>query len=161
MLAAQDPDFARTGEMQNPQRMMRALEVVLSTGKSIRSFQLRKKKSRPFRIIKIGLQLPREILYERINQRVDMMITAGLEEEARSVLPFSHLQALQTVGYREWYEGWDQVMSREMIIEKIKQNTRHYAKRQITWFKRDEEINWIMPDFDAAMAIINEKLKEN
>jgi len=161
MLNAKDPDFAKTGEMQNPQRMMRALEVVLSTGKSIRSFQLRQKKSRSFRIIKIGLQLPREILYERINQRVDMMITAGLEEEARSVLPFRHLQALQTVGYREWFDGWDQGMNREMIIEKIKQNTRHYAKRQMTWFKRDEQINWIQPEMDAAMAIINEKLKKN
>jgi tRNA dimethylallyltransferase len=145
-LLQHDPLFADTGEMQNPQRMMRALEVALATGKSIRSFQQQVKKTRPFRIINIGLEWPRPILYDRINQRVDEMITNGLEGETHELLPYRHLQALQTVGYKEWFEGWEEGCSREMIIEKIKQNTRHYAKRQLTWFKRDDGILWMNPE---------------
>jgi len=140
-----DPLFAKEGEMQNPQRMLRALEVVLSTGQSILQFRKGEKRKRNFNIIKIGLDLPREELYQRINQRVDVMLENGLPEEAKSVHPLRHLNALQTVGYRELFDFFDGSSTLEQAIEKIKQNSRHYAKRQLTWFKRDEEMNWFHP----------------
>jgi len=140
-----DPLFAKEGEMQNPQRMLRALEVVLSTGQSILQFRKGEKRKRNFNIIKIGLDLPREELYQRINQRVDMMMEHGLLEEAKSVYPLRHLNALQTVGYRELFDFFDGNSTLEHAIEKIKQNSRHYAKRQLTWFKRDAEMKWFHP----------------
>lgn len=137
-----DPAFFSSGEMQNPQRLMRALEVFSATGKSITKFQIASKKERPFNIIKIGLEVNREILYNRINQRVDAMIQHGLEFEAEALLPHRNLNALQTVGYTEWFDYFDGNTSKEKAINLIKQNTRHYAKRQLTWFKRDKEIEW-------------------
>lgn len=144
-LQTNDPLFAKEGEMQNPQRMLRALEVVLSTGQSILQYRKGEKRKRNFNIIKIGLDLPREELYQRINQRVDVMLENGLPEEAKSVHPLRHLNALQTVGYRELFDFFDGSSTLEQAIEKIKQNSRHYAKRQLTWFKRDEEMNWFHP----------------
>lgn len=145
-LQTHDPLFAKEGEMQNPQRMLRALEVVLSTGQSILQFRKGEKRKRNFNIIKIGLDLPREELYQRINQRVDMMLENGLPEEAKSVYPLRHLNALQTVGYRELFDFFDGNNSTlEQAIDKIKQNSRHYAKRQLTWFKRDAEMKWFHP----------------
>lgn len=144
-LQLHDPLFAATGEMQNPQRMLRALEMVLTTGQSILHFRKGVKQQRSFNIIKIGLELPREELYHRINHRVDMMMQNGLEEEARSVYPLRHLNALQTVGYRELFDYFDENMSLETAVAKIKQNSRHYAKRQLTWFKKDTELKWFHP----------------
>lgn len=140
-----DPFFFETGEMQNPQRLMRALEVIQISGRSILSFQLNKKKKRQFNILKIGLELPRAVLYDRINNRVDEMIQSGLVEEARSLFPYRHLNSLQTVGYKELFEHFDGKISMQEAIAFIKQNTRHYAKRQLTWFKKDDSIQW----FDA------------
>jgi tRNA dimethylallyltransferase len=140
-----DPLFAEKGEMQNPQRMLRALEVVRSTGESIISFRKGEKQKRNFNIIKIGLDLPREELYNRINHRVDVMMEEGLLKEAREVYQLSKLNALQTVGYRELFDHFDGNCSLEKAVDKIKQNSRHYAKRQLTWFKRDEAIQWFHP----------------
>ena len=158
-VAASDPVFFEAGEMQNPQRMMRALEVFRISGRSILSFQSKKKKDRPFNILKIGLDLPREILYNRINERVDMMIESGLVNEARSLLPYKHFNSLQTVGYRELFDYFDGNISLEKCIDLIKQNTRHYAKRQLTWFRKDDTIHW----FDGVktagcLAFVNEWL---
>ena len=140
-----DPLFAEKGEMQNPQRMLRALEVVKSTGKSILTFRKGEKQPRDFNIIKIGLDLPREELYNRINHRVDVMMEEGLLKEAKEVYPLRQLNALQTVGYRELFDYFDGNCSLEKAVDKIKQNSRHYAKRQLTWFKRDEAMKWFHP----------------
>jgi tRNA dimethylallyltransferase len=137
-----DPLFAEKGEMQNPQRMLRALEVVKSTGESILTFRKGEKQQRNFNIVKIGLDLPREELYNRINHRVDGMMQEGLLEEAKEVYPLRQLNALQTVGYRELFDYFDGNCSLEKAVDKIKQNSRHYAKRQLTWFKRDAEMKW-------------------
>lgn len=149
-LQQHDPLFSTSGEMQNPQRMMRALEVALGTGQSIISFRNSIKQPRPFRIVPIGLELPREKLYERINLRVDAMMQAGQEEEARQLLPHKDLNALQTVGYRELFDYFGGKTSLEEAVELIKQNTRRYAKRQMTWFKRQAEMHWV----DAGAATI-------
>jgi len=140
-----DPAWYAVGEIQNPQRIMRALEVVMHTGKSILSFQQDVKAKRNFRIIKIGLTIPRQELYRNINHRVDEMIEAGLEEEVRSLQQHHQLNALQTVGYREMFEYTDGLADRRNAIENIKKNTRHYAKRQLTWFTKDKSINWFSP----------------
>jgi tRNA dimethylallyltransferase len=116
--------------------------VVIGTGQSILSFQNQPKSARPFNIQKIGLEMPREQLYNRINQRVVQMVQMGLEEEVKALRPQFHLNALQTVGYQEWLPYLEGNQSKESVIEAIQQNTRHYAKRQMTWFKKDPEINW-------------------
>lgn len=141
-----DPGFWNIAEQQNPQRLMRALEVIESTGRSITEFRKGKTTEKPFKIVKFGLELPREVLYERINSRVDAMIEQGLVEEVKSLLSCKELNALQTVGYRELFEYFEGKMSLETAIEEIKKNTRHYAKRQMTWFKKDADIHWL----DAA-----------
>lgn len=138
-----DPEFYKVGEIQNPQRSMRALEVVESTGQSILSFRKNKKTERPFNIIKIGLELAKEELHENINSRVDKMLQDGLIEEVSSLRGYRDVNALQTVGYSEIFEHLDGKTSLETAIEEIKRNTRQYAKRQITWFKKDKEIKWI------------------
>ena len=140
-----DPAWYAVGEIQNPQRIMRALEVVMHTGKSILSFQQDVKAKRNFRIIKIGLTLPRQELYRNINHRVDEMMEAGLEEEVGLLQQYRQLNALQTVGYREMFEYTDGLADRRNAIENIKKNTRHYAKRQLTWFTKDKSINWFSP----------------
>lgn len=132
----QDNDFFTKGEMQNPQRMLRALEVKLSTGKSILDFHSGKRAKRNFEIKNILLELPREQLYRNINQRVDRMMEDGLLEEAKSLYSYKHLNALQTVGYKELFDYLDNKISLETAIEEIKKNTRHFAKRQITWFNK-------------------------
>lgn len=140
-----DAEYFETGERQNPQRLIRALEVKLSTGRSIKSFQSNEKKERSFNIVKIGLQLPREILYNQINTRVDEMMNEGLLKEAEQLFPQRNLNALQTVGYSELFDYMEGKTTLERAIELIKQNTRHYAKRQITWFSRDAAIQWFAP----------------
>lgn len=141
-VSVKDPQYWEKGEQKNPQRLMRALEVMLGTGSSIISFQNKKAVERPFKIVKIGLELPREELYDRINARVLTMVEEGLEKEVKSLESYAHLNALQTVGYSEWKDYFEQKISKEKAIENIQQNTRHYAKRQMTWFKRDPAITW-------------------
>ena len=141
-VSVKDPSYWEKGEQKNPQRLMRALEVILGTGKSILSFQNNKAIKRPFKIVKIGLELPREELYQRINDRVLNMVNEGLEKEVKGLEASAHLNAMQTVGYSEWKDYFEQKISRDKVIENIQQNTRHYAKRQMTWFKRDPATTW-------------------
>lgn len=148
--AKTDPVYFAQGEIKNPQRLMRALEVKISSGRSIVSFQKQQKKERDFNIIKIGLELPREQLVLRINQRVDALLQQGLLDEVKALQPFKNLNALQTVGYRELFDHFDGLGSLESAIEKIKINTRQYAKRQMTWFKKDPEIHWVTPEFHLS-----------
>ena len=143
-LSVKDPIYWEKGEQQNPQRLMRALEVKLGTGESIVNFQHKNKITRPFNIVKIGLEMPRELLYAHINQRVMDMVAEGLEQEVKSLLPSFHLNALQTVGYNEWQAFFEGKAEKTSVIEMIQQNTRHYAKRQMTWFKKDPEIKWYL-----------------
>ena len=141
-VSVKDPQYWEKGEQKNPQRLMRALEVMLGTGSSIISFQNKKAVERPFKMVKIGLELDREELYQRINDRVLNMVELGLEKEVKGLEAYGHLNALQTVGYSEWKDYFEQKISKEKVIENIQQNTRHYAKRQMTWFKRDPAITW-------------------
>jgi len=138
-LKKNDPVFFARGEMQNPQRMLRALEVKLSTGKSILNFHSQKKQKRNFDIKTVLLELPREQLYHNINTRVDQMMASGLLKEAENLYPNKHMNALQTVGYKELFDHFDGKISLEKAVEEIKKNTRHYAKRQMTWFKKNTE----------------------
>ena len=131
-----DPDFKNAGDINNPNRMMRALEVVMHTGKSIGSFQTKEKRSTGFTFSYQIIDTPRNLLYERINNRVDAMIEEGLEDEVRSLIPYQKMIALQTVGYKEFFDYFNGINSKATAIEKIKQHTRNYAKRQITWFKK-------------------------
>jgi tRNA dimethylallyltransferase len=153
-----DPEFYRVGEVQNPQRMMRALEVVESTGQSILSFRKNEKVKRDFRIMKIGLELPKEELHTSINLRVDKMINDGLVEEVRSLNGYRDVNALQTVGYSEIFEHLDGKMSLDAAIEEIKKNTRQYAKRQMTWFKKDKDINWVNAKQGSDIVSMAQKL---
>jgi tRNA dimethylallyltransferase len=141
-VSVKDSQYWEKGEQKNPQRLMRALEVMLGTGSSILSFQNKKAIERPFKIVKIGLELDREELYQRINDRVLNMIELGLEKEVKGLEDYNHLNALQTVGYSEWKDYFEQKISLEKVIENIQLNTRHYAKRQMTWFKRDPATTW-------------------
>jgi tRNA dimethylallyltransferase len=147
-----DPDICNTLDIHNPQRIMRALEVCISSGKPYSSLRKNFEKSRRFDVIKIGLTIDRNLLYNRINLRVDNMMKAGLEKEARELYRFKDLNALKTVGYRELFDYFDGRTSLEKSIELIKRNTRRYAKRQITWFARYPEIKWFHPDdFDGIV----------
>ncbi len=159
-VAAEDPEYFNSGETQNPQRLTRALEVKRSTGKSIRSFQNKQAVIRSFKIIKIGLELPRPELNKRIHQRVDTMLTDGLLNEVKQLLPYQHLNALQTVGYKEIFDHLNDLCSVEAAIEFIKTNTRQYAKRQMTWFKKDEDFKWFSPfEADKVLVYIAEQMK--
>ena len=146
-----DPLFWEKGENQNPHRMLRALEVMQGTGISLISLQQNQKKLRNFEIVKIALEIPRETLYERINHRVDLMRQDGLKEEAQNLIPYKALNALQTVGYRELFDFFEGKISEERAFELIKQNTRHYAKRQVTWFKK-EGFEWV--DANGVASVI-------
>ncbi len=141
-----DLAFWKVAEQQNPHRLLRALEVLQSSGKSITTFRTGAEANRPFNIIKIGLELPRNILNERINQRIDQMMADGLLEEVKKLLPLHHLNALQTVGYRELFDHLNGLFTLPQAIERIKINTRQYAKRQMTWFKKDADITWFSAD---------------
>lgn len=140
-----DPEHFATIDQKNHMRLMRALEVKIATGNSISNFQKKVKKVLPFQVVKIGLELERAKLYERIDMRMDEMITAGLFEEAKQLYPFKDKNALQTVGYQEIFDFMDGKYDREEAIRLLKRNSRRYAKRQLTWFKRDEEIKWFNP----------------
>jgi tRNA dimethylallyltransferase len=149
-----DPLFYARGEIQNPQRLMRALEVYRATGRSIEEFKKGRKKVRDFNIIKTALQLSKEVLHRNINMRVDAMITNGLIDEVKSLIPYRQLNALQTVGYKEIFDYLDGTCSKEAAIEAIKKNTRLYAKRQMTWFRKDGEYNWFAPDAETILEFL-------
>ena len=138
-----DPIYWKEVDQQNPARLMHCVELCRATGKAYSSLRTGRGKDRPFRIVKIGLERPREELYERINRRVEQMIADGLVEEAKKVYPKRQLNSLQTVGYKELFAYFDGEYDLERAIELIQQNTRHYAKRQMTWFRRDKEIHWL------------------
>ncbi|MGG9962389.1 tRNA (adenosine(37)-N6)-dimethylallyltransferase MiaA [Ferruginibacter sp. SUN106] len=146
-----DPAYFSQGEIKNPQRLMRALEVKLSSGRSILDFQTKQKKQREFNIVKIGLELPKEQLVQNINSRVEIMMQQGLLDEVKLLEPYKNLNALQTVGYRELFDYFNGDLSLNNAVERIKINTRQYAKRQMTWFKKDQEIKWFSPHHLPAL----------
>lgn len=141
-----DPDHWAIVDKHNPRRVVHALEICHMTGKTYTSFRKSQKKERPFNIVKIGLNRPREELYERINRRVDQMMADGLLEEVRSVYPKRHLNALNTVGYKELFNYIDGIWTLDEAVERIKGNTRRYCRKQLTWLKRDADIRWFHPD---------------
>jgi tRNA dimethylallyltransferase len=153
-----DPEHYQEIDKQNPHRLIRALEVLQGTGKSIRSFQKKNKVEHAFSIVKIGLTLPREVLYDRIDRRMDDMISEGLFAEAESLYPFRNINALQTVGYQEIFDYMDGKYDREEAVRLLKRNSRRYAKRQLTWFQRDSEIIWMEPhNIDGIIRAIEGK----
>lgn len=141
-----DPEYYRIVDLKNPKRVIHALEICYMTGKTYTSFRTRTQKERPFRIVKVGLTRDREELYQRINQRVDEMMKDGLLEEAKRVYPYRQLNSLNTVGYKEIFKYLDGEWDLPFAIEKIKQNSRIYSRKQMTWFKRDAEITWFHPE---------------
>lgn len=141
-----DPEYYRIVDLKNPKRVIHALEICYMTGKPYSSFRTNKKKERPFRIIKIGLKRDREILYERINNRVTKMLEDGLEDEVKALLPYRGSNALNTVGYKEMFAYLDGKMTYDEAADKIRQNSRIYSRKQMTWFKRDEQIQWFEPE---------------
>ena len=147
-----DPEYFEYVDIKNPQRLMRCLEVYTASTKKISSLHKKKYKKRNFNIIKIGLKIDRESLYKKINIRVDKMIKDGLIDEANNLINYRHYNALNTVGYKELFDFFDGNSNLESAIEKIKQNTRRLAKRQITWFKRDKSINWFTIDEYKAIV---------
>ncbi len=146
-----DPEYYNTSDIKNPKRILHALEIFYMTGKKYSSLRTNTKKQRNFNIVKIGLNTDRKILHEKINLRVDEMINKGLVEEARSVYQFRHLNSLKTVGYRELFGYFDNEYDLATAIELIKRNSRRYARRQLTWFNRDKEINWFNPEDKAKI----------
>ncbi|MDR3117842.1 MAG: tRNA (adenosine(37)-N6)-dimethylallyltransferase MiaA [Mediterranea sp.] len=155
-----DPEYYNKVDLRNPKRIIHALEICYMTGKTYTSFRTQKKKERPFRIIKVGLTRNREELYERINRRVDRMIEEGLPEEAKAVYPYRHLNSLNTVGYKEMFNYLDGKWELSFAIDKIKQNSRIYSRKQMTWFGRDKEIQWFYPEQEKEiMDYLQDKTK--
>lgn len=156
-MKAMDPEHYGAIDQQNPHRLIRALEVKIGTGVSIAEFRKKTVKDHPFKIVKIGLELEREELYERINRRMDQMIEEGLFDEARELYPYKDQNALQTVGYQEIFDFMDGKYDREEAIRLLKRNSRRYAKRQLTWFKRDVAITWFHPgDWEKILTHVNQ-----
>jgi tRNA dimethylallyltransferase len=154
-LIEKDPDYYEIVDINNPHRIIRALEVIEQTGVTYSSLRKRAKPTRPFEIIKIAIDIDREELYERINNRVDLMISSGLIDEVKSLLKYRHCNALQTVGYIDIFSYLDGTISLETAIELIKKNSRNYAKRQMTWFNKDVEFQWVRKeDFGDLVEII-------
>lgn len=154
-----DPAYFAVVDTQNPQRLMRALEVIRGTGRPFSSFRKQEKVKRPFRVLKIGLNRDREELYRRIDDRMDQMIEAGLFEEAEKFFEKRHLNALQTVGYQEIFGFLEGKYDREEAIRLLKRNSRRYAKRQLTWFKKDSEIQWFNPsEFNQIEKLIDQQI---
>ena len=152
-LKERDPEHYAIVDRQNPRRVVHALEICLMTGNTYTSYRKAERKQRPFRIIKIGLNRPREELYQRINSRVDQMMEQGLLEEARQLYPVRHTNALNTVGYKELFSYMDGVWPLDEAVERIKGNTRRYARKQLTWFKKDPAVIWV--DADDRTAVSN------
>jgi tRNA dimethylallyltransferase len=153
-----DPEHYSNVDLKNPKRIIRALEICETTGRPYSAFLKKETRKRDFRVVKIGLRRPREELYERINERVDRMISTGLEAEVRALYEYKNLNALNTVGYKEFFNYFEGSISREETIELIKRNSRRYAKRQMTWWAKDKDITWFHPD--QKMEII-EYIEEN
>lgn len=154
-----DPEHYEIVDRQNPRRVVHALEICHMTGRTYTSFRTNTKKERPFRIIKIGLNRPREELYNRINLRVDQMMADGLLDEARHVYPLRHMNALNTVGFKEFFAYLDGVWTLQEAVERIKGNTRRYMRKQLTWFKRDDQIAWFHPQQeDEIISFIQQQL---
>lgn len=154
-----DPEYYQQVDLKNPKRVIHALEICYMTGRTYTSFRTRTTKKRPFHILKIGLKRDREELYERINRRVDLMMEEGLLEEARQVYPYRHLNSLNTVGYKELFSYFDGTWDLPFAIEKIKQNSRIYSRKQMTWFKRDTDITWFHPaQTDEILHFIEKQL---
>ena len=153
-----DPEYYNIVDLKNPKRVIHALEICYMTGRTYTSYRTQTTKVRPFRIIKIGLQRDREDLYERINCRVDQMVKDGLVAEARRVYPYRHLNSLNTVGYKELFAHFDGACTLEFAIEKIKQNSRIYSRKQTTWYRRDKDIHWFHPDDEEGIVECLEKL---
>lgn len=155
-----DPEYYNVVDLKNHKRVVHALEICYMTGKTFTSFRKAEVKERPFHIVMVGLQRPREELFERIGQRVDQMMADGLLEEVKQVLPFKELNSLNTVGYKEIFNYLDGEWPLELAVEKIKRNTRVYAKKQMTWFKKNERIKWFLPDeVEAIMQYIDEQIQ--
>lgn len=158
-LQTADPEYFETADIQNPVRVIRALEVFRATGEKFSSFRNDKKTKRNFKTIKIGLEVPRAELYQRINHRVDLMMEAGLLEEAQKLYPHKELNALQTVGYRELFEYFDGNFELDFAVSEIKKNSRRYAKRQMTWYRKDERIHWFSPvEKEKVLEFVHGKL---
>jgi len=154
-----DPAYYNEVDLRNPKRILHALEICLMTGKPYSTFRINEPKERPFNIVKLGLNRDREVLYNRINDRVDTMFKNGLEKEAADLYPFRHLNSLNTVGYRELFDYFDGKITLEEAREKIKANSRKYARKQLTWFRRDPEITWFTPDMkNEIIAFADQKL---
>ena len=155
-----DPDFYRQVDLKNPKRVIHAVEMCLMTGRPYSEMRTNPKKERPFGIIRIALDMDRTALHQRINQRVDQMLKEGLEEEARALYPHKHLNALNTVGYRELFQYFDNEINRNEAIRLIKRNTRRYARKQLSWFRRDNEMCWFTPDNpDKIYKFVESKLR--
>ena len=154
-LAELDETYYKTVDLNNPHRLIRALEISIGTGKSYSSFLGKPKKQRNFQTLTIGLQAERELIYAHINRRVDSMMSEGLVEEVRALIPYKHLNALQTVGYQELFAYLDGIWDLDRAISEIKKNTRRFAKRQLTWFKKNEDTLWL-----DAMGDAKEKLRQ-
>ena len=160
-LSSLDPEYYAIVDRQNTRRVVHALEVCHMSGQTYTSFRTRKLKPRPFRIVKIGLDRPREELFNRINARVDQMMAQGMLDEVRHLVEYRHCNALNTVGYKELLHVLDGEWPLQMAVERIKKNTRVYAKKQLTWFRRDENIRWFHPDEeDAIHEYLNHTLHE-
>jgi tRNA dimethylallyltransferase len=157
-----DPEYYEIVDLNNPKRLLRALEVCIQTGQTYSSLRMNTVKPRPFNIIKIGLNTDRDLLFKRIGERVDKMMEKGLLDEVKSLLPLRENNALNTVGYKELFAYFDGDVSLEQAIENIKTNTRRYAKRQLTWFKRDQEIKWFEPEgLEEVLAFVESRLGES
>ncbi|WP_308764144.1 tRNA (adenosine(37)-N6)-dimethylallyltransferase MiaA [uncultured Bacteroides sp.] len=155
-----DPDYYKIVDLKNHKRVIHALEICYMTGKTYTSFRTQEKKTRPFRMIKIGLTRDREELYARINQRVDIMMEQGLLDEVKQVYPYRQLNSLNTVGYKELFNYLDGEWALPFAIDKIKQNSRIYSRKQMTWFKRDEEICWFHPNQEEdILTYIKQKIQ--
>ena len=157
-----DPEYYQIVDLNNAKRLLHAVEICQMTGKTFTSFRKNTFRERPFHILKIGINQNRDLLYERINNRVDRMMEAGLLEEARSVYPHRSLNSLNTVGYKELFDYFDGSCTLDEAVDLIKRNSRRYARKQLTWFRRDKEINWFTPDqFRDIVQYVNEKLCKN
>ncbi|MBN2636276.1 MAG: tRNA (adenosine(37)-N6)-dimethylallyltransferase MiaA [Prolixibacteraceae bacterium] len=157
-----DPDYYNQVDLKNQNRIIHALEICIMTGKPYSSFRSNRKKSRPFSVIKIGLDCNRAQLHARINTRVDKMIEAGLEKEAKKVYHLKQLTSLNTVGYREFFDYFDGLISKEKAIELIKRNSRRYARKQLTWYRNDSEMNWFQPDdIEKIINFIENKISND
>ena len=155
-----DPVHWEKVDRRNPRRVVHALEICIQTGRPYSSFLSEGSRTRPFRVVKIGLNVDRALLYERINQRTEQMLADGFSEEALRMIPYRHLNALNTVGYKEMFDYLDGLVTMEQTIDRIQSNTRRYARKQLTWYKRDEEMRWFDPvEVGTIIAYIDERIE--